>query len=149
MGWSRANLRLLYQFWGHLIWAPKFKKGRKRKTNTLHKNKKLLAVTLSSKFNIESKHINTVNWTKSYHSTLKILPLAANYGDTSDWPLTLHNSTNAQIRALDQSLYAFICVENFAVAAVLLYIQLCDSSVKLSYFTRYHPCHGLAWLLGF
>ena len=40
-GWSRADLRLVYRFWGHLIWSPKFKKGRKIKHKVLHKNKKL------------------------------------------------------------------------------------------------------------
>ena len=40
MGWSRADLKSAYWFWGHLIWASKFRKGRKRKTNFVHKNKK-------------------------------------------------------------------------------------------------------------
>ena len=44
---------------------PKFKKDRKRKTNVLHKNKKLPSVNLFSKLNIESEHINTVNRTKN------------------------------------------------------------------------------------
>ena len=46
-------------------WMPKFKKDRKRKTNVLHKNKKLPSVNLFSKLNIESEHINTVNRTKN------------------------------------------------------------------------------------
>ena len=77
-GWSRADLRLEYQFWGHLIWAPKFKKGRKRKTfeeekvNVLHKNKK---TAISNSF-------------YSFYFS----------------PSTWHNSTYAQIRALDQPL---------------------------------------------
>ena len=54
-------MRLVYQFLEHLMWVPKFKKVKKRKTNVLHKNKKLLSVTVSSKLNIESEHINTVN----------------------------------------------------------------------------------------
>ena len=58
---SGADLELT---WGHLIWAPKFKKVRKRKTNFLRKNKKLPSVTLFSKLNIESEHIHTVNRTK-------------------------------------------------------------------------------------
>ena len=71
-GWSRADLTLVDQFLGHLIWPPKFKKGRKRKTSVLHKNN-LLYATLFSKLNIESEHINTVNWTQNYHSTLIFL----------------------------------------------------------------------------
>ena len=58
---SGADLELT---WGHLIWAPKFKKVRKRKTNFLRKNKKLPSVTLFSKLNIESEHIHRVNRTK-------------------------------------------------------------------------------------
>ena len=69
-GWSRADLKSVYRFWGHLIWTPKFKKGRKRKTNIFLKNKKLLSPTLSSKLNIELEHINTANGTKNDHSTL-------------------------------------------------------------------------------
>ena len=42
----------------------KVKKGKKRKTNVLHKNIKLPSVTLSSKLDISSKHINTLNRTK-------------------------------------------------------------------------------------
>ena len=91
-GWSRADLRSVYQFWGHLIWASKFKKSRKRKTNVLNKNKKLSSVTLLSKLNIESKHISTVNRIKNYYSTLKILPLGTNHGNTSGWPLTWYKS---------------------------------------------------------
>ena len=37
-GLSRGDLRFLYQFLGHLILAPKFKKGRKR---NLKKKKKI------------------------------------------------------------------------------------------------------------
>ena len=55
--WSRADLSSVYQFWGHLILAPKFKKGRKRKTNALYKNKKLPSATLFSKLNIKSESI--------------------------------------------------------------------------------------------
>ena len=43
-----------------------------KKTNILHKNKKLPSVTLFSKLNVESEHINAVNRTKS-HSTLIFL----------------------------------------------------------------------------
>ena len=51
-GWSRADLRSVHRSWEHLIWAPKkHKKGRKRKANLLHKNKKLSYVTLFSKLN--------------------------------------------------------------------------------------------------
>ena len=71
MGWSRTDLRSVYGFWGHLIWASRLKKGIKRKTNVLHGNKKLLSVTLFSKLIIESEHINTVNRAKNYRSTLK------------------------------------------------------------------------------
>ena len=42
-------MRSVYRFRGHLIWAPKFKKGRKRKTIFLHKNKKVSSVTLFNK----------------------------------------------------------------------------------------------------
>ena len=75
-GWSRADLKSAYQFWGHLIWAPKFKKVRKRKTNFFHKNKKLPYVTFFSKLNIESEHITTVNRTKklSEYSNLFMFP---------------------------------------------------------------------------
>ena len=59
--------------WEHLIWSPKFKKARTRKTNVLHKNKKLPSLTLFSKFNIELEHINAVNRTKNNHSTLIFL----------------------------------------------------------------------------
>ena len=131
-GWSRADLRFVYQFWGHLIWVPIFNEGRKRKTNILHKNEKLFSVILFSRLSIKSKHINTVNRTKNYHITLifscfdqyldkksrnklcwvvnkaarsaRILPLSANHGDTLGQPLTWHNSTNAQMKALDQPL---------------------------------------------
>ena len=72
-GWSRADLRLVYWFWEHLIWSPKFKKARTRKTNVLHKNKKLPSLTLFSQFNIELEHINAVNRTKNNHSTLIFL----------------------------------------------------------------------------
>ena len=83
---------------------------------------------LNCKLNIESKHINTVNRTKKYNSTimflcscqyldknvrtscpafsiiLKILALVANHGTTLGWPSTWHNATDTQIRALDQPL---------------------------------------------
>ena len=59
------ELKLVYQFCEHLSWASKFKKGGKRKTNVLHKNKKLLSVTLSKNLNIQSEHINTVNREKN------------------------------------------------------------------------------------
>ena len=59
-GPSRADLRLIHQFLKHLLWVFKFKKSRKRKTNILCQNKKLPSVTLFSKLNIESEHINTV-----------------------------------------------------------------------------------------
>ena len=59
-GLSRADLSL-YRFLGDLIWAPKFKKGRKRKTNVLDKIKKLPFVTLFPKLNVESEQINAVN----------------------------------------------------------------------------------------
>ena len=52
------SLRLIYQFWEHLIWAPKFKEGRKRETNVFYRNKKLYSVTFFSKLNIETEHIN-------------------------------------------------------------------------------------------
>ena len=71
-GWSRADLRLVYRFWGHLIWAPKFMEGRKRKTKVLQRNRKLSPVNLFSKLNIESENINAVNKT-TYHSTLILL----------------------------------------------------------------------------
>ena len=76
--------------------------------------------------NIESELTKTVNETKNYHSTflcfcqcsdkkvgiscselstiLKNLPLSANHDGVSGWPSTWHNSSNAQIRALDQPL---------------------------------------------
>ena len=69
-GWSRADLRLVYRFWGHLIWASKFKKARKRKINVLHKNEKLPSVTLCIKLSIKWELIIAVNRTKNYHSTL-------------------------------------------------------------------------------
>ena len=53
-----------------LIWAPKLKKDRKRKPKILNENKKLPSVTLASKLNIESEHINAVNRTKNYHGAL-------------------------------------------------------------------------------
>ena len=81
---------------------------------------------LFSKLNIESELTKTVNETKNYHSTflcfcqcsdkkvgiscselstiLKNLPLSANHDGVSGWPSTWHNSSNAQIRALDQPL---------------------------------------------
>ena len=75
--------------------------------------------------NIESEHINAASRTKIYHSTLIFLcfrqyldkkvgkscpefsfklPLCANHGSASDWPLIWHYSTDYQIRALDQSI---------------------------------------------
>ena len=62
---SRPDLRLLYQFWGYLIWIPKFKKGRKRKANIFLTNKKHPSMTLLSKLDIESEYIKAVNKTKS------------------------------------------------------------------------------------
>ena len=115
----------MYWFWGHLIWVPKFKKGRKRITNILHKNEELSSVTLFSKLNIESNHTNVVKRTKNYQSTIiflcfckylnrtagtsccefwaifKISSFGANYGGAWGWLLTWHNSTDTQIRALD------------------------------------------------
>ena len=38
-GWSRADLRLVYRFWGHLIWVPKFKKVKKEKLTFCRKIK--------------------------------------------------------------------------------------------------------------
>ena len=46
--------------------GTKFNKGKKRKTKVLHKNKKLQSVTLFSKLNVKSEHINTVNRTKNH-----------------------------------------------------------------------------------
>ena len=71
--WSRADWWLVYRFWGHLIWAPEFKKRRKRITNVLRKNKKLPSVTLFSKMNIESEHMNAISRTKNCHGTLIFL----------------------------------------------------------------------------
>ena len=48
------------------------KKGRKRKSNVLHK-RKLTSVTLFSKLNFESEHINVVKITKNYHSIINFL----------------------------------------------------------------------------
>ena len=45
---SRAALRLVHWFWSHLIWAPKLKKGRKRKTNILHKTTAICNSNLES-----------------------------------------------------------------------------------------------------
>ena len=58
------DFRSAYRFCGHLIWVPKFKKGRKIKIYVLHTNKKLLYATLFSKFDIESEHTNAVTITK-------------------------------------------------------------------------------------
>ena len=66
---SRVDLRSVWQFLGHLIWAPKFSKGRKRKTTLLHKNKELSSATILSKPNIESEQIHAVSRTKSQVST--------------------------------------------------------------------------------
>ena len=51
-GLSRADLRSVYRFWGHLIWVPKFKKGKKRKATFLHKNKKQQSATLFNKLTL-------------------------------------------------------------------------------------------------
>ena len=59
---------------------------------------------IASKLNIESRDINTTTRTNYYHSTLKVLPLGSNHGNTSGWPLTLHSYINSRIRALDQPL---------------------------------------------
>ena len=48
------------------------KKGRKRKSNVLHKTK-LTPVTLFSILNFESEHINVVKITKNYHSIINFL----------------------------------------------------------------------------
>ena len=53
-GWSRTGLRSIYQFWGHLTWAPIFKKGGKRKTKVLHKIKKCHLQLFLAKGHIES-----------------------------------------------------------------------------------------------
>ena len=103
---SRADLRSVYRFWGHLIWTPKFKKGRKRKTNIFLKNKKLPSLIVFGKLNIELEHINAANSSKNsiivlylcfrqyldkkvgascpeLSTILKILPLGANHGGVS------------------------------------------------------------------
>ena len=59
---SDLRLGLAYRFLRHVIWAPRFKKGGKRKTNVLNKNK-VSYVTLFSKLNIKSEHIKAVNKT--------------------------------------------------------------------------------------
>ena len=64
-GCSTADLRSVFGFWGHLIWVPKFKKGRGGKSDVLHENKKLQSITLFSKLNIESEHLNTVKRMKN------------------------------------------------------------------------------------
>ena len=97
----------------------------------MRKNKKLPSVTFLKELNIESEHINTVNRKKTFttliflcfcqyfdekvatscpelSAILKILPLGTNHGGAFGWPLTLHNSANAQIRALYQPLAAMI-----------------------------------------
>lgn len=66
-------LRLVYLFWRHLIWAPKFKQFGKIKTYVFHINKILLSVTLCSKFHIDLNHNNKVNRTKDYRSFLTFL----------------------------------------------------------------------------
>ena len=63
---SRVDLRSVWRFLGHLIWAFK---GRKRKITVLHKNKELSSVTILSKPNIESEQIHAVSRTKSQVST--------------------------------------------------------------------------------
>ena len=107
-GWSRADLRLVYRFWGHLIWSPKFKKGRKIKHKVLYKNKKLPSVTtqFQSWFNTVMR-MNDSKKTFSEHLEaliLEIFTLCANHGGASGWPLTCYNFIIAQIRAPDQSL---------------------------------------------
>ena len=72
-GWSRADLRSIYRFTRHLVWGSKFKKGRKRKTNVLHKNKKLPSASLVRKLKIELEHINTVKRKQNDNSTLIFL----------------------------------------------------------------------------
>ena len=59
-GRRKVDLWSICQFWGHLIWVPKFKKNRKRKS-VLYKNEKLPSATRFSKLNNKSEHINTVN----------------------------------------------------------------------------------------
>ena len=112
-GWGRrADLSSAYQFWGHLIWAPKFKKGRKIKT-------------LFSKLNIESEHISSLNGTKTIIVLLTLLRFCQYLGkkvggscaQVSKKQLdqlerhrghasksTWHNSTDTQIRVLDHPL---------------------------------------------
>ena len=63
---SRVDLRSVWRFLGHLIWA--FKK-KKKKITVLHKNKELSSVTILSKPNIESEQIHAVSRTKSQVST--------------------------------------------------------------------------------
>ena len=63
---------------------------------------------IPSKMNIESRDINTTTRTNYYHSTLKVLPLGSNHGNTSGWPLTLHSYIDSCIRALDQWYLAFL-----------------------------------------
>ena len=107
-GWSRADLRSAYRFWGHLIWSLKFKRGRKIKHTVLHKNNKLPFVTTQFQ-----NWVNTVMRTNDSKKTfsehlealiLEIFTLCANHRGASGWPLTCYNFTIAQIRALDQSL---------------------------------------------
>ena len=52
--WSAGDVRSVYLILGTPIWTPKSKVGRRRKTNILHKNKKLPFVTLFSRLNIAS-----------------------------------------------------------------------------------------------
>ena len=121
-GWSRADLRSVYWFWGHLIWVPKFKNGKKRKAKILHKNKKLQSLTFFSKLKTHFQNwFNTVRRTSDSGKVfleylkvqiLKILLLAANHGGTSSWPSTWHGFTNAQITALDQPLMVISDVQS-------------------------------------
>ena len=121
-GWSRADLKLVYQFW-----VSQLKKSWKRKTNVLNKNKTLPSVTLLASWVLNQSTL-TQSVEQNYHSTLifwcfcqyldkkvgttcpglstilKILPLITNYGGTSGWPSTCHNSTNTHIRAVGQPL---------------------------------------------
>ena len=55
------------QYWRNVILGPMIKKGRKRKSNILHKTK-LPSLTLFSKLHFESEHINAVKITKNIES---------------------------------------------------------------------------------
>ena len=73
--WSRADLRSICRFFYRATSrdAQIQKKGKKRKTNILYKNRKLPSVTLFRKLSTESENINAVNRTKNYHSILIFL----------------------------------------------------------------------------